>query len=206
MSAPDQADRPVRLRPRFGMVLTIATAVIMVTALAGFLVEGQPLGILLHGWGPALITYVVWLLFWLPAVTIGRDEVVVENPLRRVTVPWAAIQRIDTRWSLRLFTSSGTVSAWSAPAPSRYAMMRVSKVELKGLPESTYGAGQSVGLGDIPQSESGLAAYYVRRRFEQLRDDGLLTGSTAVTRDLHVGRVIALVALTAATIGSFFLP
>lgn len=196
----------VCLRPRFGMVLTIAIAALGVFALANFVVVGQPLGILLHGWGIGLLVFATWLLFWAPAVTIRDEAVVVDNPLRRITIPWTAIERVDTRWSLRLFTSTGAVTAWSAPAPSRYAMMRTSSSELKGLPESTYGAGQSVGLGDIPASESGLAAYHVRRRWEQLRDEGLLTGSPVVVREWLWWRIAALVALAALTVAGFFLP
>jgi hypothetical protein len=188
------------------MVLTLLMAVLAVVALATFVAIGDPLGMLLHGWGAVLTAFAAWLLFWAPAVTIGDDAVIVDNPLRRVIVPWSAIERIDTRWSLRLYTRGGSITAWSAPAPSRYAMMRVSKAELKGLPESTYGPGASVGLGDLPESESGLAAYYVRRRWEQLRDDDALTGSALPTTQWQWARIATLLALVAATVAGFFLP
>ncbi len=206
MSGPDQNPPGIRLRPRFGLVLTLIVAALAVVALATFIAVGDPLGMLLHGWGVVLTAYAVWLLFWAPAVTIAEHAVIVDNPLRRVTVPWPAIERIDTRWSLRLYTRTGSITAWSAPAPSRYAMMRVSKAELKGLPESTYGPGSSVGLGDLPESESGLAAYYVRRRWEQLRDDGALTGSERPTTQWQWARIAVLAALAAATTAGFFLP
>jgi hypothetical protein len=206
MSEPDNNAAGIRLRPRFGLVLTVLVAVLAVVALATFVAVGDPLGMVLHGWGVVLTAFAAWLLFWAPAVTIGDDAVIVDNPLRRVTVPWAAIERIDTRWSLRLYTRTGSITAWSAPAPSRYAMARVSAAELKGLPESTYGPGSSVGLGDLPESESGLAAYYVRRRWELLRDEGALTGSAQPTTQWLWWRVAALVALIAATVGGFTLP
>lgn len=188
------------------MVLTAIVAALAVVALATFIVVGDPLGMLVHGWGVVLTTFAVWLLFWAPAVTIAEHAVIVDNPVRRVTIPWSAIERVDTRWSLRLYTRTGSITAWSAPAPSRYAMMRVSKSELKGLPESTYGPGDSVGLGDLPESESGLVAYYVRRRWEQLRDDGALTGSALPTTQWLWARVAALAALAVATIAGFVLP
>lgn len=206
MSEPDQNPAGVRLRPRFGLVLTVLVATLAVGALATFIVVGDPLGMILHGWGIVLTTFAVWLLFWAPAVAIAEHAVIIDNPLRRVTIPWSAIERIDTRWSLRLFTRTGSITAWSAPAPSRYAMMRVSKSELKGLPESTYGPGDSVGLGDLPESESGLVAYYVRRRWEQLRDDGALTGSATTTTQWLWWRVALVAALVAATVAGFFLP
>lgn len=206
MSEPDQDVPGVRLRPRFGMVLTLIVAALGIAALATFVAVGDPLGMVLHGWGVVLTAFAVWLLFWAPAVTIGTSAVIVDNPLRRVTIPWSAIERIDTRWSLRLYTRTGSVTAWSAPAPSRYAMSRVSKAELKGLPESTYGPGGSVGLGDLPESESGLAAYYVRRRWEQLRDDGALGSPVAPATQWLWARLAVLGALLAATIAGAFLP
>jgi hypothetical protein len=206
MSEPAHTPGEVRLRPRFGLVLTVLVAALAAVALATFVVVGDPIGMLLHGWGVVLTAFSVWLLFWVPAVTIAEHAVIVDNPMRRVVVPWSSIERIDTRWSLRLYTRTGSITAWSAPAPSRYAMMRVSKNELKGLPESTYGPGSSVGLGDLPESESGLAAYYVRRRWEQLRDDDALTGSALPTTQWRWGRMVAFAALIVATVTGFFLP
>jgi hypothetical protein len=188
------------------MVLTVLVAALGVAALATFVAVGDLLGMMLHGWGVVLIAFGAWLLFWAPAVTVGDDAVIVDNPLRRVTIPWPAIERIDTRWSLRLYTRGGSVTAWSAPAPSRYAMARVSKTELKGLPESTYGPGDSVGLGDLPESESGAAAYYVRRRWEQLRDEGALHGSAQPTTQWLWGRIGVLAALVVLTVVGFWLP
>jgi hypothetical protein len=185
------------------MVLTILTAALVAFVLVNDLLLGDILGTLAHTGGLALLVFVVWLLFWAPAVGIRDEAVIVDNPLRRFTIPWAAIERIDTRWSLRIFTRGRAVTAWSAPAPSRYAMMRVSKGELKGLPESTYGPGHSVGLGDMPESESGLAAFYVRRRYEALRDDGLLGEPTAVVVEWRWARIAVLVALTAMTVAGF---
>jgi hypothetical protein len=201
MSAP--GEKPTWLRPRFGMVLTILTAALVVFVLVNDLLTGDVLGTLVHTGGLALLVFAVWLLFWAPAVGIRDDAVIVDNPLRRITIPWAAIERVDTRWSLRIFTAGRAVTAWSAPAPSRYAMMRVSKSELKGLPESTYGPGHSVGLGDMPESESGLAAYYVRRRYEALRDDGSLGETTPVVAEWRWTRIAVLLALTAVTIAGF---
>lgn len=187
-------------------MLTLLVVALAILALATFVVAGDPLGMVLHGWGVVLVAFAVWLLFWAPAVTIEEHAVIVDNPLRRIEIPWAAIQRLDTRWSLRFFTTSGAVTAWSAPAPSRYAMARVSKAELKGLPESTYGPGGSVGIGDLPESESGLVAYYVRRRWEALRDDGALGESAITTTQWRWWRVAVLAGLVAATIAGFFLP
>jgi hypothetical protein len=161
------------LRPRFGRVLVVLSAAIAVAVLVSLGFAG--LGPLLR-FGPLAIlgAYLVWLLFWSPSVTIAPSGVIVRNILREHEVTWPAIQRVDTKYALQLFTTAGTITAWSAPAPGRHATFRAAAPELAGLPDSTYAAERSIRPGDIPTSESGLAALYVRRFWEQLRDAGHL--------------------------------
>lgn len=191
----------VTLRPRFSMVLAVAIAVMGALGIASLVAAGDVDGLLRYTPGVLLVVWLVWVGFWLPAVVIAEDAVSVRNPFRTVTVPWGAIQRVDTRWALRLITSGGSFTAWSAPAPSRYAITRATRDETRGLPESTFGAGGTIGIGDIPASESGLAAYHVRRHWEQLRDAGELDardGRVAIRWEwLRIGAVAVLAALTA---------
>lgn len=191
----------VTLRPRFSMVLAVAIAVMGALGIASLVVAGDFGGMLRYSPGVLLLVWLVWIAFWLPAVVIAEDAVTVRNPFRTVTVPWGAIRRVDTRWALRLATTGGAFTAWSAPAPSRYAITRATRDQTKGLPESTYQHG-TIGIGDIPGSDSGLAAYHVRRHWERLRDAGDLdarAGAVAVRWEwLRIGTVAALAALTAA--------
>jgi hypothetical protein len=161
------------LRPRFGKVLVVVCAAIGLVLLVSLALTGISS---LIRFGPLTIlgVYVVWMLYWLPSVTIAPSGVIVRNVVREHEVTWPAIERIDTKYALQLFTAAGTITAWSAPAPGRHATMRVANPELRGLPESTYAAERSIRPSDIPSSESGLAALYVRRFWEQLRDQGYL--------------------------------
>jgi hypothetical protein len=198
----------VTLRPRFGKVLAIAVWLIALFSLVTLVIEGNPDHLLRYTWGLLLIAFGAWLLFWNPAVTISASGVDFVNLLRTRHITWPAIQRIDTKYSLVLYTAAGNFSAWAAPAPSRVAANRASKQDLRGLPESTYGAGNSVSLGDIPTSESGLAGYHVRRQWEALRDAGHLDSGvvegTGVTTTWHVASAIVLgVLLVATAIGVF---
>jgi hypothetical protein len=162
------------LRPRFGRVLTVVCGVIAVVVLVSMATIGW-LPVLRFGPLVLLCLYTVWLLFWSPAVTIAPSGVIVRNILREHEVTWPAIQLVDTKYALQLTTPKGVITAWSAPAPGRHATMRAAAPELKGLPDSTYAAERSIRPGDIPSSESGLAALYVRRFWEQLRDAGYLS-------------------------------
>lgn len=66
----------------------------------------------------ALVAYCGYWLFWFPVVTVSEQDVTVVNPGRTVTVPWADLRSIGTKYSLTLETTAGKCSAWAAPAPS----------------------------------------------------------------------------------------
>jgi hypothetical protein len=189
------------LRSRFGRVLVIVVWAILVAFMVSLIVELNPNSllrdtplILLGGFG-------VWLLMWSPSVTIAPSGVTVRNLLRTNDISWPAIQTIDTRFALTLLTPAGKIVAWSAPAPSRFAALRATRTELADLPESSFAMG-GIRPGDIPQTDSGLAALYVRRYWEQLRDagyldSGVVEGTGVVTRWLRretatlIGLVVA---------------
>jgi hypothetical protein len=202
----DASTQSTTLRPRFGRVLVVVCEAIVLIAFVGVCTIGIA-AVLRFGALVLLCGYVVWLLFWSPSVTIAPSGVTVRNLLRTHEVSWPAIQRIDTKYALQLFTTLGTITAWSAPAPGRHATLRATRPELKGLPGSTYAAERSIRPGDIPTSESGLAALYVRRYWEQLRDAGhldrgVVEGTGVRTRWLPVESTIlvALAVVAAATL------
>jgi hypothetical protein len=126
----------------------------------------------------ALIVVLAWAAYWRPAVVVSPAGVEIRNVTRTIELPWPTIQRIDTKYALTLFTVHGQFSAWAAPAPGRQAVGRAKTEDLANLPESTYIAG-SIAAGDLPTSSSGAAAEIIRRRWEELRDAGLLDNPVA---------------------------
>jgi Bacterial PH domain len=186
------------LRSRFGRVLVVfvwvVCAGVVVSLVAQFNLSDFVKSIALV----ALAAYGIWLLFWSPSVTIAPSGVTVRNILREHAISWPAIQRVDTRYALTIYTSGRKITSWSAPAPSRFAAMRAPRLDLTRLPESSYDADTlSVRPGDIPQSASGQAALYVRRYWQQLRsagylDSGVIEGTGVVTRWLRNETVILL--------------
>lgn len=205
-------DQPVRattdsttLRSRFGRVLTVIVWAVLAVFIAGFAVQLEGLQLLRYTPVILLMGYIVWLLLWSPSVTIAPSGVTVRNLVRNNVISWPAIERIDTRFALTLFTKAGRVTAWSAPAPSRFATYSATRADLTRLPESTYAAG-AIRPSDIPNSDSGLAALYVRRYWEQLRDAGFLasgviegTGvvTTVLRRETILLVVLAVLAVAA---------
>jgi hypothetical protein len=198
------------LRSRFLQVLTVVVWAILAAFIGGFIVQSDGLQLLRYVPVILFMGYLVWLVLWSPSVTIAPSGVTVRNLVRSFTLSWPAIQRIDTRFALTLFTHELKITAWSAPAPGRFAAYRAARSDLTRLPESTYAAG-AVRPGDIPSSDSGLAALYVRRYWEQLRDagyleSGVVEGTGVVTTWLR-RETIAVVALAVvAVVALAFVP
>jgi len=197
------------LRSRFGIVLVIAIWVVLAVIFVGLISQLRILPVLRFAPVIALVAYVLWIVMWAPSVTIAPSGVTVRNLLRTHVVSWPAIERIDTRFALTLYTASAKIVAWSAPAPSRFAAGRAARNStLEYLPESTYVAG-AIRPGDIPQSDSGLAALYVRRYWEQLRDAGHLSSGTVegtgITTTWQLRTSLILIGLLIISLGTIAL-
>jgi hypothetical protein len=191
--------QPVRFRPTFGRVLSVVVALIAASALSGFLFAGDLEGLARYGWWYVLGAAAVVAMYWSPSVLVTEDEVTVQNPLTTWHVPWGAIQRIDTKFALTLFTERARIEAWAAPASGRYTVFRLGPDDTK-VSESARVAG-AIRPGDSLASESGQAADYIRRHWELLRDDNLLDADTRpVTRDWHIATLLTLAGLALAGI------
>ena len=201
MSPISQPIQPVTLRSRFGIALTVAVWLICLVSLITLGTDRGLADALRYAPAVVLVGYVCWMTFWAPSVSIDPSGVSLRNIVRTQRVTWPAIQRIDTKYALTLFAADRKYTAWSAPAPSRFSMMNAHKQDLHSLPESSYGPGMSLGLGDLPKSDSGVAAYYVRSHWESLRDAGHLdlgvVEGTGVVTTWHRRQIAAVVVLLA---------
>ena len=190
--------QPASFRPAFGRVLTIAVGVVAVLGLVGLVVGNDLESLLRYGAWFVLLIVVTVALYWTPRVDVLEHEVTVRNPLSTWHVPWPAIERIDTKWALTLYTSTVRIEAWAAPSSGRFTVFTLGPDDTK-VSESARLAG-SIRPGDTLSSESGAAANHIRRHWELLRDDGLLDeplAPGAVHREWHP-RTIAVLGTLAA--------
>ena len=197
-------------RPASGRWMTGVVAGLALFGIVSLAVEGGTDELLRYAPGLVLVAALVWAAYWEPSVTVSASGVRVRNVLRTIELPWPAIQRVDTRYALTLVTAYGTYSAWAAPAPGSSRTREASAADLRGLPESTYGAGQSVRPGDLPTSPSGAAAAIVRLRWEALRDAGHLD-RPRLEHDrprshVHWRTVTVLAVLAALTVAALLAP
>ena len=165
----DAAD-VVEFRPGFGRGMTWVTGALCAVAL-GATAWGAPHEGLRVAPVLAFVSTAVWALFGRPAVVVTPAGVEVRNVLRTIDLPWPSIQRIDTKYALTLFTTYGSYAAWAAPAPSRARTLQAGPDEVARTSEA-----RAVGVrpGDLANSASGQAAAYIRRRWDELREAGVL--------------------------------
>jgi hypothetical protein len=202
MSTAPHAENAVIFKARTNKWFAGLAWLVAGVGLAGTAVTGGAGSML--GTGPLLlIAYLGWLLFWRPSVVVHDAGVRLENPFRSVMVPWAALVHVDTRYALTLVTPSRSYGAWAAPAPGIWGGRNARPEDLRGLPGTTYGPGNSVRPGDLKSTDSGQAAQLVRTRWQQLVESGAIdagnAAATPVTIDvrwLEVGGTVLLLAFS----------
>ncbi len=178
-------------RSSFGRVITIVIGVLMALALGSILLAADPAALLWALPWPVLGASVTWALMWRPRVVIDHDGVEVVNPFRTSLVPWGAIRRIDTKWALELTLERGRVTAWAAPAPSRYGVARVTAEDIRLARESST-VGGAIRPGDAVHSISGAAAHVTRSHWEGLRDEGRLDDAAVAVHSWHWPAIAAV--------------
>lgn len=102
-----------------GRVLTVACAATALIAVTGIVLDGGWRALLSFGGVPIWFAGLVWAIFDKPYVRVTDGGVEISNVLRRVQIPWPAVEDVDLRWGLRLITKVGNYSAWSVPPPPR---------------------------------------------------------------------------------------
>jgi hypothetical protein len=179
MSSHD-TNAPVVFRPRSAAWLTgVVWLVVLFSVLSAAVTHEFPALVQLV---PLVaLGYLAWWLAWYPAVVVSNDGVALRNPLLTVQVPWNALIMVDTKYALTLVTPEGKFAAWAAPAPGIFGVQRAQPGHVRGLPEVTYGPGESVRPGDLSNSDSGAAAFHVRSRWAELIDSGAVATGEADT-------------------------
>ncbi|MTA30345.1 MAG: hypothetical protein F2536_00780 [Actinobacteria bacterium] len=182
----------MKFQSRFGKYLTITFGAILALAI---ILSGLEFGIA-ESLESLLVAFWLWyscfLLLWRPSVVITETGVILNNLIHRIEIPLGNIQRIDTKWALEITTEQGRYVSFSAVAPGRHSTFTASRDDGSYLPETSYVAG-TVRPGDLITSDSGAAAYEIRRRLEQPQ---LVTGQ--IRKTLNSKSLILWFLLTAA--------
>ncbi|WP_035848402.1 PH domain-containing protein [Kitasatospora azatica] len=81
-----------------------------------------------------------------PAVLAGLDRMVVRNPLRTITVPWAEVQELRSSFSAELTAGGRTYQMWAVPVSLRQRK-KATRRELMSAGAGDPRASRLAGLG-----------------------------------------------------------
>lgn len=196
------AFQEVLYRPVLGRVLAVATVVVCAVGVTG-LFWGDAASALRYAWPILLVAVTAWALFWQPSLRVQEHGITVSNVLRTYFVPWPAIERIDTRYSLTLFTAARRIPVWAAPAPSRHRTLGLSPKDFEGIGESARGPYGGLRPADAVTTPSGNLAQLIRGHWDRLRDAGLFAHGVdpdAAPVRWHVATLCTIIALAAASL------
>lgn len=183
-------------RSTYGRILTGAAALVALVTLVSLGTSGGVEEVLRYGAWPLLAVLVVWVLFWYPEVQVSDGEIVLRNVLRTVHVPWPTFRSVDTHLALTVTTTSGTYTAWAAPAGSG----SVARLRNPRTVDPTKGM---VGDRLVSGANADAVALVIGQRYESLRSAGHLDGDDrglTPRTTWHVAIIVGIVALT--TVGA----
>lgn len=197
-------DQPVVIRPSFGRLLTVIVSAIAALVLVSTVVGGRADLLPTQAWGPLLLAYAAWLVFWAPRVRIATEGVEIRNVFRTHDISWPAIRRVDTKWALNITTAHERVTAWAAPAPGRHSNAYITTNEERNQPYLSAMM-QDARRGDLPRTDSGDAATVIRLRLADLAEAGHLGGPVeeeARRVRTHWAEIAVLAVLVVASVAS----
>lgn len=184
--------------------------------LTGFLVVLGAL-VLVGGWGYTAAQHagavcgglalvaLAYTLYWRPRLEVLENGVRLVNPVRTVSIPWARIVDVRTRFAVTVVTDQGPYSSFALPSAGAGAAFRsdagaVNRNHPIARPEG------AVRVGDLTSTASGAAAHRVRVQWQRRVESGELDVFARegehhpVTTRVVAGPLAAVVVLTAASV------
>ena len=187
-------DPAITIRPRFGLILTVVIALIVVSCMVSFVVVGDTGNLRAFGGGLTVIVWLTWVGFWRPRVVIGPTSVDVHNPFTDFRIPWGDIESLDTRFGLRLATPHGRISAWGAPAPGARRMVPLSRHATTDV-SMVLAVDGRIRPSDITATDSGEAAAIIMRVLDR---ETLPTSDAPFSRRANIAVIAVTIVLIAA--------
>ena len=227
------ATRPITVPTVMPTVVIRSLPARLGTALIGLAAGGMSLTIGLadgaaHGlrtlaWA-GLLTFLTWLLWWAPQITLAPRALTIRNAWRTHVLGWDEVEMCRTRWGLSVITRDD-VEVRASAAPRRGGMaesfrrrqaLREQQERRDGLRDSEpapavrpeYLTGEGTHRTNLDTGDAGalIEAYaeQVRSRAGQAADEtapGTATGVTSgLNRTVVVAAVLLAIALAAVTV------
>ncbi|MGG2458366.1 PH domain-containing protein [Streptomyces sp. RGM 3693] len=86
-----------------------------------------------------------------PLVRANEDRLVVRNPFRTITLPWAAVDELRAAFSAEVFTSTGKYQLWAVPVSLRQRK-KVARQAARGPRAARPRFGLNADSGPVPKA------------------------------------------------------
>ena len=139
----------------------------------------------------------IWLLFVRPKIVFFDEGLTIVNPLTEVTIPWSAVDQVDSQLAFSVRAGGKKFSAWAAPAPGRQHGRTLHSSEFKGL---GLADGGSMRLSDSPRSDSGVATFIARQRLEAFKKLGGDKSAIPAFKFNYLGTALLVVSILILTL------
>jgi hypothetical protein len=139
----------------------------------------------------------IWLLFVRPKIVFFDEGLIIVNPLTEVTIPWSAVDELDSQLAFSVRAGGKKFSAWAAPAPGRQHSRTLHSSEFKGL---GLADGRSMRLSDSPRSDSGVATFIARQRLEAFKELGSDKSASPAFKFNYLGTALLVVSILTLTL------
>ena len=124
------------------------------------------------------------LIFWVfvvsPKVVYTAESIEIHNPLKTIVIGWHSAKDFTTRYSFTVITAKEKISAWGAPAPSRFNARKIHNSDFRGTGLETR---KVISPNDSPRAESGVALILALRYKDKAVADG--TAVDKLTRKIN---------------------
>lgn len=155
----------------------------------------------------AFIALVAWAVYWMPAVIVSYQNVVLRNVIRTITIPWTEVEQVDTRFGLGVVADGRTYRAWTGTTPwSRPRRSDIQSARVmpgaERMVERLHAKEAEIVAENERVNRAGEATTIVAGRWDEIRAEGLLEEMTPgrVRVRWHIEIILAAAALIAVTV------
>jgi hypothetical protein len=122
--------KPYVYRPRSSWVYLVLVVLIGTATAISFATAGRTADAINATLVFIALSIFIWVFLVGPKIVYSVQTLVIHNPFTRVTIGWASVEEFEARFSFTVVTQIKKVSAWAAPAPTKFQTRRIRDAEL----------------------------------------------------------------------------
>jgi hypothetical protein len=139
----------------------------------------------------AFVINIVYLVIYRPKIILFDEGITIRNPFQEFKVGWDRVDEIETRFTMSIQVDGKMIYAWAAPAPGRHHARSIHPTEVRWM---NVGAPGIIRPGESPRSDSGVASYLAKLRWNNYKSKKLVGATSTMTYN-KIGIAISVTTL-----------